>query len=436
MKKQLFFIATSVFWVMVYPVSAFSVFDSYSNFLQTKIFSPTPANVTGTKEVSTPNTGDSQVIIDVLGKYAPSDQSKSVTVGEVLNRVFPDPKSVTGNDPNQACIINYTKNYASKTNVPTNDVPRQLNFATSSLGDWYSPYNSRICNPRTSVNVNNNSLSIRVPVVGTTTIYYKTTVINKTKIALSLNSSLQYKEMFNGLFYSDRSIHDWPHLKFSSSDLMWKPITTYSKMNFVHQGSVTYANMNTHPVPGTPPLHAQKTYDENKHTEHFTTGFSVQWKDSACPKKDSNSQLCKNQGKIFWFRVELYDARHDFIEDITPKAMWRTDQNGTGLHVESLRSFLPPGTQKNPFKIMGNIVTAQADVLPMIKNAILVFEEKSKVDGVDYVPPRKLIGGKYETNEEYFAHFGVSSIGFGWEMSGLAKGNFETYKFTLTGILK
>lgn len=388
-----------------------------------------------TVTTTTSTSGTTQTMLDLLSKYAPTATPVSIVAINILNNPNPDMRNPNGYQPNEACTIKYTNTSITKTDILSSAVSQQVGIASSTLGDWYAPAGSRLCDSTVKLSTSNDSVIIQAPVDSTAN--YKTFLASKSKISMSLNSVRQYTKLFGSTFYRDGTQNDWPHLKINTK-MTWQPITLYSKMTLFYQGMLKFAGYKTNPITTTlaTPAHAQKTYDSGKHTSHFTLGLPIQWRDPSCTFNDPNSPVCKYYGKFFWFQIELYNAQYNFIEDVHPDSLWSTDQNGTAMHIESLRSFLPYGSNTNPFKTVGATSTATGDLLPRITNAILTFEQKSKTDGIQYVPPRLWLGTRYETDQEYFAHFGISSSIVGWEMPGLAQGTFETYKYTITGTLK
>ena len=213
MKKSIPFLFITIFFILFTPDFSYSLASASQG-------TPTTSTTSGT----------SRVIFDLIPRYTPSVTPITILAAEVYNRPFPDPKNPNGYEQDQACKITYTKGVVSKTDVPSDRVADEFNAAKSNMGDWFAPKGTRLCDPSVVLKFATGTVVIQVPVPGVDGAVYKSFTINKNKITLTVNSAQQFKVLFNGLFYRDGSMKDWPHHKISS-DFDWQPLAKYSKIN-------------------------------------------------------------------------------------------------------------------------------------------------------------------------------------------------------------
>lgn len=369
--------------------------------------------------------GDTVTIFDAVDELAPASNDKTVLFIQDIN--------------DSACTLTYDKSgVSSMQNVPNNSIRSSFSkTGTWIVAEWYKLNNFCELGETT---LNKGQLSVYVEDDVNAPNKQKVITFAPSVVRLGMRSVDIYRSLFGGVYYSAThaagypEMPKWPHLLITRQ-LGFVELSDYTSLDLSLETTLRYSAIKTNPSPQPAPDGAQTTYDPKKHTTQFRLVLPLQWRDPSCGVRDLSDPVCKYHGTYAHIVFSLFDERDEFREE--GPTFVDTGTNAW-LYQVDLRDFLPNGHSltKNPFKIAGNPVGFEKDILPFLKNLILSLEARAQNEGDPdkYFPPRLMTAkGSPETDEEYFAHFGIPSMNIGYEVPGLSHMVFDINHFTLEG---
>jgi hypothetical protein len=250
-----------------------------------------------------------------------------------------------------------------------------------------------------------------------------------------------YEKLFGGLYYPATNRITWPELLIGSN-FGFRQLSDYSSLEFTFTATLRAATIYESTIDAkTPesamPSGASTTYNPGVNATRLEFSLPLRWHPKYCTNVivHTDPTCVKYFNKPLELLTFFYDNRWEYWTGPALVADGGTAGFG-GLHIyrNSLRSLIAGAPAENPFKIVGNRATAQGDILPMLRQIILSTRKQGDVDGIDYIPPRMVINGVPETDDEYFGDFAINDFALGYENSGLADISYEIDAFSLVGV--
>jgi hypothetical protein len=365
-------------------------------------------------------------LFDAVGALKPQSFSKSFNVS--TNSRFA---------PGTSCELNYQIQngkvaWTWKTRLTTAEAKNSFRFANTRDGAWSA--DPSLCSGNAQTKAGSDWISLEAP--GPTGIG-ETLQLYQDHIRVGLRSIEYWTKFFGELKYRSGVTGGIPnqHLSWLTT---WIPITDYTALNVVFDARLDHADIVTKPLDGVASRNsslAQSSYDAKQHATRYRVEPVVQWRDPRCRRRIQNDPICQYFGRQWGARFEVYDERIDMEQNVgwgSPIAVRSPDVNW--VYKIGLRPLLPASIATNPYKIAGKRTVAEADILPFLRRAILDAESRA----ADQIMPPRLTkpNGSRETDEEYFSHFGISTMNAGYEVEGVSDIAFDIYRLTLTGSLK
>lgn len=258
-------------------------------------------------------------------------------------------------------------------------------------------------------------------------------------VVLQLNSVPYYEKLFGGAFFPSRVNVTWPVL-YVRDAFPARYLEDYSGMKFTFRATLQAAQINQMPVstPGPAPDGASRTYDRRINGTRLLLGLPIRWLSKSCTHgKATGNDICR---EWYYRPLELliffYDERVEYFAGRRPLSHDRGKKRRVYKYRLSPQFMIPGRPAENPFKKIGTPALAQADLLPTLKSVILDARAQGDADGIDYVPPRRVINGIPETDDQYLANFAIDTVALGYENSGLANIQYKITDFKLVGIPK
>lgn len=295
-----------------------------------------------------------------------------------------------------------------------------------------------LCSPDASVTTSGQAATITASYDGAPA---ETFSISPNGAILQLDSRLYYKKLFGDVFFPGSNQTTWPLVSFEHH-FPFRRITDYSSLIVTFTATLRAAEVNKGRVRsanGLPPAGAAISYNPGVNASRLEFSLPLRWH----PKYCSGSTLTSDQNchtfynKPLNFMTFFYDDRWDYWTK-EPIALDPGTAGFGGIYIfrEGCQWLIPGQPSVNPFRIVGKTTVARGDLLPKMKSAILYALAESEQAGSNSMPPRLVINGKRETDEEYVSNFSISDMGLGFENSGLANIAFEIRAFSLVGTKK
>lgn len=334
-------------------------------------------------------------------------------------------------------MLSYTNRNTSIRDLSANEVRPAFNKSgTWLVAEWYRMNN--FCDSGVFENVSN-QLIAKVPDEINPANNQKVISFLPDRIRMSLRSVDIYKEIFGGTsFFTDKSIEGnselmtWPQ-HFLTKKFDFTKINDYSEINFNLVTTLRSLSVKTSDTPGTPPKGAQNSYSTNKHATQFRLVIPLQWRGQGCAGIRTGD--CQYHGDYVHLVFLLHDERFtrfersgiSFVDEATGQWMYSID----------LRKVIPNGANltTNPFAIEGKTAELDFDAKELLSDIIFELEEKGKAEGQPdkYLPPRLVVNGQTETDQEYLSHFGFSSFNIGYEVPGLSAVVYDIEDLKIVG---
>ncbi|ASF47606.1 hypothetical protein CEK71_16900 [Methylovulum psychrotolerans] len=394
------------------------------------------------------HTTQPEILFDMVDELRMKDAPENLMiVREVPNKEHPNNL--------RACEISYSKG--------SNPVLANIDKDTDQRPDAVKTYNRNwrelvwrvaewgalgnkdsFCDPQTSLVKENGMLKLVRP-GGDGGGPAKFIQIRDHSVDLFFRSTAHFKALFGDTFYRDGHDKNWSALLLSKK-YQRIGLESVSKLNISVAATLKEVQIKTDRITTTPiPDGAQAMYDPRKHGTQFRFFIPVDWMDNHCPamKPPSASTpkefpaYCKFQNRGFHYGINLFDERKEFDTG----AVGLDKDTQMFMYGQDLRALVPGGFIHNPFKQVNVPAHISADILPLIKSAILEMEAtqndlnqgKSDDDKIFYIPPRLVnnVTRAAENNDAYLSHFGISSVNIGYEVPGLSSILFEISDFKL-----
>ncbi len=206
------------------------------------------------------------------------------------------------------------------------------------------------------------------------------------------------------------------------------------------------------PLGVRPPPGSTALYNPSVLATQLRISISVEYHLTPKEQKDfctgaSHNQICSDNGKYFHYMISIYDDRTPY-QSKTKSAM-EDIATHSAMFGEPLQDLMSNSQRQewydrniNPYQVPNQRFEINSNIYPLITQAILLLaHQRMPVFSSSYqktnevvtsVPPQM----PNETNQQYLAHFAISSVNIGYEVSGLSNISFTIYSFKIIEHLK
>lgn len=373
-------------------------------------------------QVSVP-TKKTTEIFDLVDELKPESKEKELLVVADINDL--------------GCKLKYDNKNSNLTGVPASQLRSTFFQSEWILAEWYKLQN--LCQHGEVRNAKDN-LQFFVEDPEKSSNNLKEVDFLPGLVRMNLKSVDIYRVLYGSDYYSAKNpeghalMPTWPHLLLQKQFPFTK-LSDYESLDLSVKTTLRYAGVKTDKINKAGLANTVTEYDPTIHSTHFRFVFPIQWRDPSCKRLDVNDPVCKHFGKYVHVTFLLFDERYEFKESgistfDPPSGQW--------IYAIDLRDVLEGGESltKNPFKELNQSAEMNTDLKQLFSEIIFELEDKAlgqKLPG-RFLPPRLVIDGVEETDEEYLAHFGFAGFNIGYEANGLSHMVYEIEDFSLTGV--
>jgi hypothetical protein len=363
-----------------------------------------------------------EVIFDLVPQFAPASEEKTVPF-------FRSQRFEAGS----GCTLTYSRSGsgvqaswqvledAATTRSLFNKLPVQV------VTWWADP---ALCSRDTKVTTGPDSVEVAVPGPQQTA---QSVTFTQDRISLRQRSIEAFTKRFGSPFFRSENrldVGNRTHLYTTVRFGRLVFLSEYQSLKLVIDAKLVNAEITTGCVPGIPPRGAQNCYEARRVATQFraATG-NIIWSDPRCKENNPADPICRYQGRFMQTSISLFDERIPFHNDDfhVQRGNSREAHAQVPIYRINLKHLLPAGTVANPFHTVGRRAVAQGDILPLLKKGLLQGAQLGRL------PPRlSKADGTKETDDEYFAHYSIGSMNFGYEVTGLSDMTFDIYRLSLT----
>jgi hypothetical protein len=264
--------------------------------------------------------------------------------------------------------------------------------------------------------------------------------IGPNDVLLKVDSRLYFRKMFGRTLFPKNDTVPWPILYLQHRFTM-RRLMNYQSLTLTFTAKLVEANFDAHVLTTTGPTpdNASRIYNPGVNATRMLISLPLRWHPKYCSgevlKSDDNCRTYFN--KPLNVLTYFYDDRWEYWD----KEPINIDPGTAGfgniyLYRQGCQDLIENHPQQNPFKIVGKLATANGDILPSLKNAILYARRFADSRGMANMPPRLKVGDRTETDDEYLSNFMIADFGIGYENSGLASIAYDIKALSLKGVLR
>lgn len=370
-------------------------------------------------------------ILDMTPELAPAAEPKEIFIFK--DRWF---------GANSACRLSYQRVGSSvqahMTGISSaEDVKSAYRSNTWQIANWHWMNSTReavnsdlpnLCSPTAHVDAGQDSLSLSVgkQAEGIT--------IGDHSVTMEVNSFEYYKKLFGGEYFPATGKVLWPFLSIGR-DFKFRSLSDYRAMDFRFVARLDRAVINrTHSnAAGPAPPNASRDYNPRVNATRLELSIPLRWHPRYCDQARLHAEpVCmQNFNKPVNLLIHFYDERWEYF---TGKPIVMDGGNHVIMYRLNAQRLIRGAPAHNPFRIEGDTATAQADLLPFMREAILQTERGVGPQAEGKLPPRlREPNGELETDDQYVGDFAINSMGLAYEVSGLSDIVFDIEALSLSG---
>lgn len=240
---------------------------------------------------------------------------------------------------------------------------------------------------------------------------------------------------------------------------------SYSTLVFDMTAQLPVINAETAPVGGTAPENASNTYNQFINAMRLYLGLELHWHPHFCDtpagaiNTTCNFYLDKPLGNLLYFFDNRYGNRNWPLAFAANNNAWvpgpqywpgpaysgdpreTTSFSQLFLSRNSPQLLIPGQPAANPFLIANNTVTIDIDLLPYLRSVILAalaasantYNNQPPLVVTNYVPPRLVINGATETDQQYFNDYYIEDWSLNMENSDRGDYSVQLTAYSLVG---